>query len=284
MIEAPIFVLRSRRKGPTVLLCGGLHGDEINGVEILRRFVMPDYPWELQSGTIIAIPVINTFGFINFSRELPDGKDVNRSFPGNPGGSLASRVAHFMTHRVLPHVDIGVDYHTGGASRFNFPQVRYAANDKRAKSLADAFAPPVILHSGLIDKSLRKQMHGMGKTLLVYEGGESMRLDGDVVKQGMAGTLRLLKHLGMVPDAPEPESPSILCHKSSWIRAKRSGIYTAVGKAGAFVHKKDLLGYISDPYGEFQVEVRATSDGFVVGHNNMPVVNQGDALVHLGIT
>ncbi len=284
MIEIPIFVSRSRQKGPTVLLSGGLHGDEVNGIEIVRRIVSEEKQGDLVRGTVIAIPVINIFGFLNFSREVPDGKDVNRSFPGNPGGSLASRVAHFMTHQVLPQVDIGVDFHTGGASRFNFPQVRYAQVDERAEKLAKAFAPPMILQSSLIDKSLRKQMYNMDKTLLVFEGGESKRLDSEVVRQGLDGTLRLLKHLDMVADAPEPHTQSIWCHKSTWVRAKRSGIYTSLVKAGSAIHKKDLLGRITDPFGEFSVEVRARTDGFVIGHNNMPVVNQGDALVHIGLT
>lgn len=260
-----------------------MHGDEVNGIEIVRRLTSEGELDDLQRGTVVSIPVINIFGFLNFSRDVPDGKDVNRSFPGSASGSLASRVAHFLTHHVLPQIDFGVDFHTGGASRFNFPQIRYSKTDDKAAELAQSFAPPLILQSAMIDKSLRKHMHKTGKTLLVFEGGESMRLDEEVVRQGVDGTLRMLKHLEMVRDAPSASTDPIKCERSTWVRAKRSGLYTGVVKAGSAVHKNDVLGQITDPFGEFAIEVRAKATGFVVGHNNMPVVNQGDALVHIAV-
>jgi predicted deacylase len=283
VIDLPVYVYRSKKPGPVVLLSGGLHGDEVNGIEIVRRMVAQSVFDKLIKGTVIAVPVMNIYGFLNFSREVPDGKDINRSFPGNTNGSLASRVAHFLTHHVIDKIDIGVDFHTGGASRYNFPQVRYAANDPKAEALARAFAAPVILQSKLIDKSLRKQAFKMKKTILVYEGGESLRLEEDIVKEGTAGAKRLLTHLGMLDDAPAPISEPIFCKSSSWLRAKRSGIYSGIHKSGAIVNKKDVLGRITDPFGEFSVDIKSTGKAFIIGHNNMPIVNQGDALLHLGI-
>lgn len=283
IIDLPIYVYRSAKPGPVVLLSGGLHGDEVNGIEIIRRMVEKSVFDLLKCGTVIAIPVMNIYGFLNFSREVADGKDINRSFPGHFNGSLASRVAHFLTHNIIDKIDFGVDFHTGGASRYNFPQVRYAGTDPKAEELSKIFAAPVILQSALIEKSLRKQTWKMGKTMLVFEGGESLRLDEEVVREGTAGAMRLLKHFKMMEDAPEINHEPILCQSSSWLRAKRSGIYSGLQKSGAIINKNDLLGHITDPFGEFSLKVKAKERAFIIGHNNMPIVNQGDALLHLGV-
>ena len=283
LIDLPVYVFRSKKKGPTVLLSGGLHGDEINGIEIIRRMLDESKFDMLNRGTVVAIPVMNIYGFLNFSREVPDGKDINRSFPGHSGGSLAARVAHFLNKNILSQIDYGIDFHTGGSSRFNFPQVRYAETDKKAAELANAFAPPVILKSGFIEKSLRKQAYKMGKSMLVYEGGESLRLDEEVVREGVDGALRVLHHLKMIDNAPLRNVEPIILEQSTWVRAKRSGIYTGTMKSGMSIGKNDTIGMITDPFGEFKVKIKANRPGFIIGHNNMPVVNQGDALIHLGL-
>lgn len=281
-IDLPIYIFRSQHKGPTLLLSGGLHGDEVNGVEIVRRLIESKVLQNLQKGSVIAVPIMNIYGFLNFSREVPDGKDINRYFPGNHIGSLASRLAFNLTKKVITEIDIGIDFHTGGASRFNFPQIRFAPEDKKAEELAMAFKAPILMHSKLIDKSLRKQAHKMDKSIIVYEGGESMRFDEEVIKQGINGARRVMKHLGMVKDAPEPSSLPVLCHSSSWLRSKRSGLFTSVVKSGSMVEKRQLLGYITDPFGQFKTKITSHITGFIIGHNNMPVVNQGDALFHIG--
>ena len=174
-IQAHIF--RSKNEGPTIMIAGGVHGDEINGVEIVRRAVDSGIFHTLNCGTIIALPLVNIYGFINFSRELPDGKDVNRSFPGSKNGSLASRVAHVITHQILPHIDLGLDFHTGGSSIYNYPQVRAFRDDLKSLELAKIFNAPLTIESGLVPKSLRKEAHKKNIPMLVYEGGESLRLD-----------------------------------------------------------------------------------------------------------
>jgi hypothetical protein len=283
-IDLPVYIFRSKRKGPTILLSGGLHGDEINGIEIIRRLIDEDHLASPAKGSIVAVPVMNIFGFLNFSRDVPDGKDVNRSFPGSPSGSLAARIAYFITKNILPAIDFGIDFHTGGASRFNFPQIRYAAKDPKAFALAKTFEAPLILQSGLLNHSLRKEAFKMGKTILVFEGGESMRIDEEVVEAGMNGALRVLYHHGLLHDQPPKGEESAHCEQSKWVRAKRSGIYKGQVHSGTLVNKGDILGVITDPFGEFSMKVKAPSSGIVVGHNNMPVVNQGDALIHLGVT
>lgn len=282
-IDLPVYVYRAAKPGPVVLLSGGLHGDEINGIEIVRRMLEQATFEKLERGSVIAIPVMNIFGFLNFSRDVPDGKDVNRSFPGNVAGSLAARIAHFLTHEIIVKIDCGVDFHTGGASRYNHPQVRYAAADGGSLELAKAFGAPVMLQNGHIQKSLRHQAYKMGKSIIVYEGGESMRLDENVVITGIAGAMRLLKHLEMLSDAPPAYGPGILCATSTWVRAKHSGIYSGVVQSGSYVAEKEVLGHITDPFGAFKVKMKSPAKAFVLGHNNMPIVNQGDALLHLGI-
>lgn len=281
MIDMPIFVHRSISKGPALLLLGGLHGDEVNGIEIVRRMIAQGFFDNIISGTIVAIPVLNVFGFLNYSRDLPDGKDVNRSFPGDANGSLASRVANHLTKYILPVIDYGIDFHTGGASRTNYPQIRYALEDKNSELLAKAFAAPITLNSNLIPKSLRHHASKMGKPIIVYEGGESMRFDEYAIQQAIEGTKRVMSYLGMINE-PYEEKESILLKSSSWIRSQRSGLFKFFVSSGESVRKNQLLGVINDPYGQYEVEVFSKTDGFVIGHNNSPVVHQGDALFHIG--
>ncbi|MFT6996573.1 MAG: putative deacylase [Cryomorphaceae bacterium] len=282
VIDLPVYIFRSKNSGPTVLLSGGLHGDEINGIEIVRSLIDRGHFENLKRGSVVAIPVMNIYGFLNFSRDVPDGKDVNRSFPGSTTGSLASRIAHFISHNILKEIDFGIDFHTGGASRFNFPQIRYASKDKKALELAKTTGAPFIMQSSFLEKSLRKQAFKMGKTMLVFEGGESMRLDEEIVEAGVSSALHLLTHNRMIDDVLPEKKESIFCENSVWIRAKRSGIYRGVVTSGMIVTKGDILGYITDPFGEFSMSVKSPSSGFVICHNNMPVINQGDALIHLG--
>lgn len=281
-IDLPIYVFRSAEAGPVVLLSGGLHGDEVNGIEIVRRMVNSDSLKHLQKGSVIAIPIMNIYGFLNFSREVPDGKDINRNFPGSRNGSLASRVAYNLTHKILREIDFGLDFHTGGASRFNYPQIRYAPKDTRGKEIAEAFNAPISLESPFIEKTLRKEAFKMEKSIVVYEGGESSRFDEHVIEHGVRGARRVLKHFGMISRAPHEEE-NIHCKSSSWIRAKNSGMFTALISSGERVNKNQIIGKITDPFGEFETKVKSGFSGIVIGHNNMPVVNQGDALFHVGI-
>jgi len=213
-IHLNVHVYRSRRKGPKVLVLGGLHGDEVNGVEIVRRSIVDELFENLQIGSVIAIPLLNIYGFINFSRDLPDGKDVNRSFPGSRNGSLASRVARTLTEHIFPYVDFGIDFHTGGSSRYNYPQIRFTEGDEQAEKLAKLFAAPYLIRNKAIDRSLRKEAQKRGIPMLVYEGGESLRLDTLSIEEGLAGLQRILHAKGMIADAPLPSHKSQLFTKS----------------------------------------------------------------------
>ena len=273
-------VFRSKNPGPTILLAGGVHGDEINGVEIVRRAVASQLFDTLNCGTIIAIPLVNLYGFINFSRELPDGKDVNRSFPGSKKGSLASRVASVLTRDIIPLVDYGIDFHTGGQSIHNFPQIRAFKDDPRSIELAKIFSPPLILETGLLAKSFRKECHKRQIPMIVFEGGESLRIDESSIEEGLKGIKRVLSHFEMITETSEP-GQSVIYKNHTWMRAAASGIFVAEKKTGDHIKKGDFMGYITDPYTTKKHKITARHDGFIFGHDNKPVVNIGKALFHV---
>lgn len=275
-------VFRGQKPGPTVLLTGGIHGDEINGIQIVKEAIEKNYFAGIRSGTVIALPLVNAFGFINFSRHVPDGKDVNRSFPGSKNGSLAARVAHKVTHFILPYTDLILDFHTGGAFRYNYPQVRYHAQDRLAANIAKVFGMKFSIEKPYIANSLRKVAHDKGISTVVYEAGESVRLDGFCIENGLKGIRRVLHALDMVSEQPSPPSGiRIRCKKTSWIRAPHSGIFIWSQSSGTFVDKGEILGTISDPFAQKIVQVKSKYKGYIVGHNNASVVNQGDALFHV---
>ncbi len=278
-IKAHVF--RSEYPGPTVLLLGGVHGDEINGVETIRKLIFEDKFADLKCGTVIAIPIVNIYGFINFSRAVPDGKDVNRSFPGSLNGSLASQVARVITLKILPEVDYIIDLHTGGASRFNFPQIRYTSSDTKALELAKIFGAPFIIKKPLISKSLRKVAKEKGIPVLVFEGGESLRFDGYSIQLGIEGIQRVLTHLGMLNYTGGTKEKQIHFVKTVWIRASKSGLFMWTKQSGNRVLKGEIIGVINDPQGLSSISVLASRDGYLIGHNNASVVNQGDALFHI---
>lgn len=280
LIDLPVFIHRSKVDGPVVLVSGGVHGDEINGVVSVKR-MLEENMFVPKIGTIIFIPLVNVYGFLSNSRTFPDGRDLNRSFPGSNKGSLAAQIAHIITTEIIPHIDYGIDIHTGGRMLTNYPQIRVDFKDKKGWELAKVFGAQFVINSPHIDKSFRKEAYKNGKHILVYEGGESMRLDDLSVEEAIAGTRRVLQHLGMIDGELEPKDPLII-KESSWVRAKISGIFIPTVKLGDPVKKGQMLAKISDPYGQVKVPVKSTTNGHVVGLNNLPVINAGDAIVHIG--
>lgn len=282
LIDLPVYIYRAPQDGPVLLLTACLHGDEINGLEIIRR-MMIDSSLKLLKGTIIALPIVNVFGFIHLTRDLPDGKDLNRSFPGRKdGGSLASRVAYVMMNEIIPHIDYGIDFHTGGASRTNYPQIRCVADDPKNMELARAFAPSFIINAKLIAKSFRRAAYESGKYIIVYEGGESLRFDDLVIREGIEGTQRLMHWLGMINSSSVAEI-TVYIKSSSWLRARRSGIFRSHINYGDQVKRNEVIGSITDPYGESEFFIKSPVTGYIIGLNNLPVVNRGDALFHIGV-
>ncbi|MEQ9440586.1 MAG: succinylglutamate desuccinylase/aspartoacylase family protein [Cyclobacteriaceae bacterium] len=282
-IDISVTVSRSREPGPVLLMLGGLHGDEINGVEIVRRMIEQDMIFP-QKGTTICVPILNIYGFIHFSRYVPDGKDVNRSFPGNKNGSLAARVAHYMMHDIIPKIDYGIDFHTGGADRSNYPQIRCSFRHEETLPLAEAFGAPFTLNSPYRPRSLRQSAARLGKPMLVYEGGESSRFDEMAIEEGIRGAERLMAHLGMIPPPKKALTHgNQILQRSSWVRAKHSGIFRRKIANGAPVNRNQVLGTINDPFGDFKVAIKSPVSGFIIGINNDPLVHQGDAIIHIGL-
>lgn len=284
LIDIPIYVFNAKKPGPTILIQAGLHGDEINGIEIVRR-MLQQKRFNIIKGAVIAVPILNIFGFIHFSRDVPDGKDVNRSFPGKKTGSMASRIAYHYTSQILNQIDYGIDLHTGGAQRHNYPQTRYTLEDEQSKSLAEVFSAPFTFHSKLISGSFRKAAFRMGKPSIVFEAGESMRFDDYAIMEGMQGILNVLKHFGMISKIETTyveRHESFLLSYRKWLRAPTAGMFIPEIINGSQVEKGQELGLITDTYARRKRRVKAPFDGHILCINHQAVINQGDALFHIG--
>lgn len=275
-------IIHGRNDGPTIFVSAGIHGDEVIGVEIVRRLLHAKNLKSLR-GTLIIIPIVNTFGFLNNSRYLPDRRDLNRSFPGSPNGSLASRLAYIFLNEVVARCTLGIDLHSAAIHRTNLPQMRISANNSRTLKLANVFGAPVILNSALREGSLRGEAKEIGIDVLLYEAGEAMRFDEMSVRAGVAGILRVLKSVEMLPLAgiAKPKANSILCSNSSWLRAPAVGLLRTFKAEGDVVEAGEVVAAISDPFGDAEVEVKARDGGIIVGRAVMPVVHEGDALFHI---
>lgn len=282
-IDVPVIVERSQHEGPTVLFTAGIHGDEVNGVEIVRQLVSKGIN-KPKIGTTICIPIINIFGFLQKLRDFPDGRDLNRTFPGSKKGSLASQVAHKLMNEIVPHADYCIDFHTGGSSRFNAPHIRVAKGDAQLIELANLFGAPFILYSKNIKKSFRSACRNKGVPLLLFEGGKSNSIDPSVSNTGVNGSKRILNHLGMLQKkfkVSTPSKSSVTIAKSKWIRAQYSGMFKSSVKVGASIKMGDVIGHITDPYGKFHHFIKAKHEGYVFNVNEDPIVYQGDALFHI---
>ncbi len=282
-MELPVIALHGRTEGPTVWINAAIHGDEINGVEIVRRVLERVSPATLR-GTLLAIPVVNAPGFINGDRYLPDRRDLNRSFPGNTRGSLASRIANVFMREVVSRCTVGIDLHTGSMHRTNLPQVRANLDDPTTRRLALAFDAPVMMHAAIRDGSLRQAAADVGATVLLYEGGEAWRFDEPSIRAGVRGVLRVLAELDMIdPVETKTDSTAVSSRKSKWVRARRSGITSLGVELGDTVVKGQPLGRLHDSLGNRLSQVNASDAGVIIGLNLDPIVNQGDALVHIAL-
>lgn len=285
LIDIPIYVFNSKLPGPTILIQAGLHGDEINGIEVVRR-MLSEKKFNLLKGAVIAVPILNIFGFIHFSRDVPDGKDVNRSFPGTKSGSMASRIAYHYTKEILPHIDFGVDLHTGGGQRHNYPQIRYTQEDKKSVELAKLFNAPLSFPSSLIKGSFRKTAFNLNKPIIVYEAGESMRFDDYSINLGVRGVLNILEHFGLIPASVEEkvqQEASVQLDNRKWLRAPTAGMFIPKISNGSEFNKDQVIGIVSDTFAKRTKRIKAPYDGLVFCINHQAVVNQGDALFHVGM-
>lgn len=280
-IGIPIEIIRGKKSGPTLFISAAIHGDEINGVEIVRRLLKKKIIKEIR-GTLVAIPIVNVFGFNNRSRYLPDRRDLNRSFPGSKNGSLAARMASVFTQEILKKCTHGIDLHTGAIHRTNLPQVRISAKSTVANSMAESFGVPLILKSSHRDGSMREMAAKLKVPVIVFEGGEALRFNESIIKIGVNGCLSVMRMLGMLPKQKKLErSESFVAKSSSWIRAPHGGILKANIRIGERIEKGQLLGIVSDPFDRQRENIISNHTGMIIGQTTLPLVTKGDAVFHI---
>lgn len=274
-------VVHGKRPGPVLLITAALHGDEINGVEICRRLLRLPKINSLK-GTLVVVPIVNTYGFVQQSRYLPDRRDLNRSFPGSEKGSLGSRMAWQFTDRILKKCTHVIDLHTGAIHRSNLPQVRATSKDKVSLKMAESFNAPIIIKAASRDGTMRGTANNLGIPIILYEAGEALRFDEQAIKIGVRGIINVMHSLGMLRSVKRPEkTQSLFSKKSSWIRAEHDGIARYYYGLGQKVNQGDVLAHIYSPYSDFEVSVQAAFSGIIIGRNNLPLINEGEALFHI---
>jgi predicted deacylase len=280
-LNMAVQVICGRRAGPTLFVSAAVHGDELNGVEIIRRLLKHKALRSLR-GTLLAIPIVNVHGFLNQSRYLPDRRDLNRSFPGSAKGSVAARLAHTFHKQILFRSDFGIDLHTGAINRFNLPQVRANLDDQKTMELARAFGAPVIINANTRDGSLRACAGELGLPMLIYEGGEALRFDDLSIRGGVRGVINVMRTIGMLPEARTKKNlRPVMARTTSWVRAPVSGIVSDKLELGSSVVKGQRLATVSDPLGDDVENVVAPLDGIIIGRSNLPLAHEGDALFNI---
>ncbi len=286
-INIPIEVIRGKEEGPTLFISAAVHGDEINGIEIIKRILQSTRLAKLR-GTLICIPVVNTFGFNNLSRYLPDRRDLNRCFPGSMRGSLGSRIASLFMKEIVSKCSYGIDLHTGAIHRSNIPQIRASLDNEATKELANEFGAPIIINSSLRDGSLREAARKKKVNILLFEGGEALRFEEDVIKVGLKGCFSIMRAIGMLPQKSTKKKKikmktTYVAESSHWIRAPHSGSVKQIKKLGDEVLEGQIIAIISDTFGNNPYNVRAKASGIIIGMSTIPLVNKGDAMVHIAL-
>lgn len=280
-MSMPIHVIRARKDGPTVFVSGAVHGDEINGIEIIRRLIQKK-SFKLSSGTLILVPIVNPYGVLNQSRYMPDRRDLNRCFPGSEHGSLAGRVADTFLSEIVERCDYGIDLHTGAIHRSNLPQIRANLDDEETLRLAKAFDVPVLINAKLREGTLRQAATESGTRILLYEAGEALRFDELSIRAGVRGIESVLQSLGMMRQKKRvTKLTPYVANKSSWMRAPASGIVKSIKNLGQYVEQGDTLAEIGSPFGEVFDILRASRGGIIIGKQNIPLVQEGDAMFHI---
>lgn len=281
-LSISVQVIRGKLPGPTLFISAAIHGDEINGVEIIRR-LLQHKSMKYVCGTILAIPIVNVYGFLNHTRYLPDGRDLNRSFPGSPKGSLTGRVAHTFLQEIVLKSTHGIDLHTGSRHRSNFPQIRADLEDKATLSMTEAFGVPLALDARTRDGSLRACAQDAGIPVILYEAGEALRFEELYIRAGLKGIINVMRSIGMLPATKRKTktSPPMIAHQTSWIRAPESGVLRTLVPLGAKISAGQVIAMVADPLGSDETLMTASNDGIVIGRTNLPLVYEGDATFHI---
>lgn len=281
-LTIPVQVIHGKKDGPRLFVCAAIHGDEINGVEIIRR-LMKVKSLARMKGTLIAVPVVNVYGFIDKSRYLPDRRDLNRSFPGSDSGSLAARLSHVFLEEIASKSTHGIDLHTAAVHRDNLPQIRAQLDDDETMKMAKSFSAPIILNTPILEGSMRHALEKKDISVIVYEAGEALRFNEVSIRAGVKGIISVMREIGMLPrlKSPKKSITPIIARSSTWVRAPQSGILRSLIPLGKVVEKDQVMGVVADPFGQKEAEVIATTSGMIVGRTNIPLVNEGEALFHI---
>ncbi len=285
-IAIPVEVIRGREEGPVLFVSAAVHGDEINGIEVIKRLLaLKKRINKKMKGTLIAVPVVNVIGFNRNSRYLPDRRDLNRCFPGSEKGSLGGQIATTFMKEIVEKSTHGIDLHTGAIHRTNLPHIRACLDDTETNRLAHSFNVPVMINSNIRDGSLRQAAAEKGIPMLLFEGGEALRYEENVIQSALKGILSVMESIAMLQAKETKKRPLtkeiFVARSSHWIRAPHSGSLRIRKKLGARVKKGELLGQLSDPYGADKVDVYAVRSGLIIGMTMIPLVNNGDALFHI---
>lgn len=279
--KLPIKVLRGKKDGPIVFISATIHGDELNGIEIIRRFRQLSILKRLK-GTVILVPIINVYGIMTLSRYFPDRRDLNRCFPGSTRGSLASRVAKIFFDEIVSKCDFGIDLHTAAIHKSNFPQVRVNVNNEFTLNMAKAFNAPVILHSELLPGSLRALCSEKNIPIILYEAGEALRFDETSIRIGVNGIINVLRDQEMLPKVFKKKKRIPLITKNSqWVRSIESGVIRTIKALGDVVKENEIIAYIDEAHGEKTYELYAPFDGVIIGKSEIPLAQEGDAIFHI---
>jgi len=281
-VEMPVNVINGRDDGPRLFVSAAVHGDELNGIEIIRRLRKAPALKRLR-GVLLMVPVVNSFGVLQHSRYLPDRRDLNRCFPGSETGSLAARLANLFMSEIVRKCTHGIDLHTGAIHRSNLPQIRCNLSDPDTERLARAFGAPVIIDAQNRDGSLRGAAAEIGVPTLLYEAGEALRFDEICISGGVRGILNVMRALGMLPPSRSKAATkeAVVARSSSWLRSPEGGLFRSHVRLGARIDTGDLMGTVTDPFSDAETELLAHTRGIVIGRSRLPLVNEGDALFHI---
>jgi len=281
-MSIPVFVKRGKRAGPVMFVSAAIHGDELNGIEIIGRLMRSSAISRLR-GTLIAVPMVNVYGVLNQSRYLPDRRDLNRSFPGSKKGSLAGRLANLFFKEIVSKCDVGIDLHTGAIHRSNLPQIRANLDDPEVLAMAEAFGVPVLLNAEIREGSLRQAASDNGVKVLLYEAGQALRYDEFSIRAGVKGIINTMRHLGMLNKgrAKGHSISRFVARQSGWVRSPESGFVTHLAQLGDHVSKGDKLASVADPFGAHLANIISPAEGVVIGKQNIPLTQEGEAIYHI---
>jgi predicted deacylase len=279
-VNIPVTVMRGAEEGHRVFLTAAIHGDELNGVEIVRNVIQGLDHLKIR-GTLMCLPVVNRMGFLNHSRYLPDRRDLNRHFPGDGEGSSADRIAEILFRQIVSNADYGIDFHTAAVGRTNLPHIRAEMDNEEIRRMAKAFGTEVIVDLPGHPKSLRAAAVAAGVPTILYEGGETFKFQRKEIRKGINGVYNVLSLLGMIPTPIKEPRVQVTVKRTEWVRAEKGGILDLYAAPGDLVYEKEVLGAIENPFGREVSSVPAPFTGLILGTTTRPMVNPGDAMCHV---